>query len=313
MNIGIDLGGTNLVVGLVDKSGKLVDKISKKTRVKDGHIAIIDDMVESIINLKDKNKVNIESIGIGVPGLVDGKSGIVIECVNLNWKDIYLKDIIEERLNIKTFIGNDATVAALAEYVSGSLKDSSTSILVTLGTGIGGGFIIDEKIYLGKKGIASEIGHMVIGENFYDCNCGRNGCFETYCSASAVVKYAKKVIEENTKDDKDEFISKFSSEIEVTSKDVFDYAKNNNKYAILILDRFFKYMAKALVNLVVMIDPEIIAFGGGVSKAGEYMIKKIEEYYEKERIVKKVTPPKFVLAEMGNDAGIIGSAFLGEY
>ncbi|BEP29162.1 ROK family protein [Helicovermis profundi] len=313
MYIGIDLGGTNLVVGLVNDDGEILERITKKTRVKNGATEIIKDMIEAIKEIIDKTHAEIKSIGIGIPGLVDKENGVVSECVNLNWHGIHIKKEIEKELNTSVFIDNDATVASLAEYVKGSLRNTDTSILITLGTGIGGGFIINKKVYSGANGIASEIGHMVLGENFYNCNCGRNGCFETFSSASAIVKYASKLLEENKEKENSELVKFYNSNEEITSKIVFDFAKKNDEYANIIVERFSKYIAKAIVNLMVIIDPEIISFGGGVSHAGEFMLKKIREEFEKERIFKNVVPPKFVLAEMGNDAGIVGAAFLNKY
>ena len=195
MYIGIDLGGTNIVTGLVSKDGVIIDSVSIPTETSVGYKIIVNRINESVKMILTSNKLkssDISSIGIGIPGIADS-NGVILECVNLGWANIDIKSDLENLTGIKVFVGNDATVACIAESHIGSLKNEETAVLLTLGTGVGGGIIIDKKIYVGKHGVASELGHMVVGENFYDCNCGRNGCLETFSSATAVIKYAKKI------------------------------------------------------------------------------------------------------------------------
>ncbi|MGB3366053.1 MAG: ROK family protein, partial [Acidaminobacteraceae bacterium] len=197
----------------------------------------------------------------------------------------------------------------------GSLKNEETAVLLTLGTGVGGGLIIGGKVYSGKNGVASELGHMVVGDNFYDCNCGRNGCLETYSSATGVIKYAIKVVSEADVSKTDskfvlEFVDKTST---IKCKDVFDYAKDGDKLAKSIVDRMVKYLVRGIVNLVVTLDVEKVAIGGGVAAAGLYLIDLIESELEHERIFRNIKAPSVVLATMGNDAGVIGAALIEKF
>ncbi|HBA04440.1 MAG TPA: hypothetical protein DCW51_11130 [Clostridium sp.] len=199
MYIGIDLGGTNVGIGIVDSENKLIFKDSIPTKREIGFNDIIEDIIALIsktINVNNIPKSHIQGIGIGIPGIVDPKSQIIIDCVNLRWNNVDIKSAIEENLSIPVFVGNDATVAGVAELVVGAMKGYDTGVLLTLGTGIGGGIIINGHVYDGFHGIGSEIGHMIVGENYYDCNCGRNGCLETFSSSTAIIKHARKLIEE---------------------------------------------------------------------------------------------------------------------
>lgn len=317
MYIGVDLGGTNIVTGLVSEEGNIINSYSVATEASQGAEAIINKIsnsVNKIITDSKIEKTEINSVGIGIPGIVN-PSGVVLDCVNLGWENIALKDKLENILNIKVFVGNDATVAGIAEAWKGSLKGEDCAALLTLGTGVGGGLIIGGKVYSGNNGIASELGHMVVGDNFYDCNCGRNGCLETYSSATGVIKYAIKVVNEadlNNSDSK--FAIDFKNNVsKITCKDVFDYAKLNDKLAKSVVDRMVKYLVRGIVNLVITIDVEKISIGGGVSSAGLYLIDLIKNELEKERIFRSVDAPRVVLATMGNEAGVVGAALIEKF
>ena len=153
-------------------------------------------LISTIIKTNDISKDEIKGIGIGVPGIVNPQNGVVVNCVNLKWDNVDIKKAIEDKLNIPVSLGNDATVAGVAELVVGAMKGCKTGVLITLGTGIGGGIIINGEVYDGFHGIGSEVGHMIVGENYYNCNCGRNGCLETFSSSTAIINYARKLIEE---------------------------------------------------------------------------------------------------------------------
>ncbi len=314
MYIGVDVGGTNIAIGIVTRDGRILDKKTIATETILGSDIIIENISMAILELLDLNNIKIEdvkSIGLGIPGLINS-DGVILECVNLRWKNVDIKGILENKLAVRVFVQNDATVAAIAEMSIGSLKDENTAALLTLGTGVGGGLIINGRVYFGRNGIASEIGHMVVGENFYDCNCGRNGCLETYSSATGVIKYAVKLIKERDSSALESMLYKdFKEDVSrLTCKDVFDYSKEGDILAKKIVDRMVKYLVKAIVNLIITIEVEKIAIGGGVAAAGMYLLKLIEEELENERIFKQIDPPKLVLANMGNDAGIIGAALI---
>ncbi|MEG3042156.1 MAG: ROK family protein, partial [Clostridium sp.] len=199
MYIGIDLGGTNIGIGIVDSNNDLIYKDEIPTRKEIGYTEIIRNMIGLIyksIDIANIKKNEIKGIGIGIPGIIDPKSGKIIDCVNLKWKNIDIKGEMEDALNIPVFVGNDATVAGVAELAVGAMQGVTSGILLTLGTGVGAGIIINGNVYDGANGIGAEVGHMVVGENYHDCNCGRNGCLETFCSSTAIINYSIKLLEE---------------------------------------------------------------------------------------------------------------------
>lgn len=311
MYIGIDLGGTNIGLGIVDENNNILFKDSMPTRKSLKYNEICDDIIELIKKALDILKLNltvIKGIGIGVPGIVNPTDSMVVECVNLKWKNVHVKKYIEEKLHIPVYIGNDATVAGVAEYTIGAMKGYRSGILLTLGTGIGAGIIIEGKVYDGAHGIGSEIGHVIVGENYFDCNCGRNGCLETFCSSTAIIKYAQKLIEEGN-------LSSMVEEVEgdlnkINGKLIFDAAKKGDKLANDVINRMVKYLAIGIVNTVAILDPEVIVIGGGLSAAGEFLLKPIIKA-AKEKIYFKGAPmAEILLSEIGNDGGIIGAANL---
>lgn len=311
MYIGIDLGGTNVGFGIVDEDNKFLFKDSIPTRKSLNYEEICDDIIELIkkaVKALNKDLNCVKGVGIGVPGIVNPSNGMVIECVNLKWKNIPVRQYLEERLNVPVSIGNDATVAGVAEFTVGAMKGYNSGVLLTLGTGIGAGIIIDGKVYDGAHGIGSEIGHVIVGENFFDCNCGRNGCLETFCSSTAIIKYAQKLIEEGNKTSMEEEIQGDLNKI--NGKLIFDAAKNGDKIANEVVSRMVKYLAIGIVNTVAILDPEVIVIGGGLSAAGEFLLNKIIKE-AKERVYFKGAPiGDIVLSKIGNDGGIIGAANL---
>ena len=314
MYIGIDLGGTKIGAGLIDEEGKLLLEKSIPTGVGRVYTDIVEDIVNICLQLINENNIkknDVKALGIGVPGLGD-KDGNVIYCVNLHWDNIPLGKILEKELGIPVFIGNDATVAALAEYECGAMKHSKCGVLLTLGTGVGGGIVFNGEVYDGCNGVTMEPGHMIVGENFYDCNCGRNGCLETFASSTAIIKYTEKLLTENS----------FNSEIDDTiegdlgklnAKIIFDCAKNGDEIAIKSVERLVKYLTVGIINIINLIDPEVIALGGGVSNAGEYLLNKVKEEVENNKYYKAFRTSKIVLAELGNKAGIIGAAMIAKH
>lgn len=303
MLIGIDLGGTNIAAGLVSNDGELVFKKSIPTNAERPSEELIKDIYMLIDELRNSSDEAVTAVGIGIPGLINKDMSVVLKCANLHWTHVRLMDGLKN-LNLPIVIDNDANVAAYAEYKIGSLKGVSNSLLVTLGTGVGGGIIIDDQEVRGGHGIGTEIGHMMIGDNFYDCNCGSNGCFETFASATAIIKYAEHLIETT------ELPSKLREFDRITAKDVIDLSKVNDVIAIETFERFIKYLARGIVNVMCMLDPERIALGGGVSGAGEYLLERLEKEVDKQYFLSEFSNVELVISELGNDAGIIGAALL---
>lgn len=308
--LGIDLGGTNIKAGLVNHFGEILINDQIPTEVSAG----LDKMLENIITLskrilekgKEQNLV-VQSVGVGVPGPVD-HNGVVIKCVNLAWPVVPIAQILEKALNLPVFAGNDGNIAGIGEYEVGALKGVDVGVVLTLGTGIGGGVIVNGKCQIGSHSIGAEIGHMIVGENFYDCNCGRNGCLETFSSATALVNYVKKQMGEGR-----ETILRDLSKDGLEAIDGFmimNEAKAGDLVSLEAVDRAANYLGIGIINLMSVIDPERVAIGGGISKAGEWFFEKVRESAIKYRYFKDFPIPEIVPARFGNEAGIVGAAML---
>lgn len=309
-SVGVDVGGTGIKIGAVDKNGKIIYRDSCITDVDGGFDKIISDIKNVIENLMLQNNIQkeeIKSIGFGIPGYVDryGRAN----CVNLNWEKVdFIQKLKETFPGIDIFAQNDATVAGLAESRFGSTKEHDTSVVITLGTGVGGAIIINGKPFSGAHGVGSEIGHMMIGEGWYKCNCGNTGCFETYCSATAIIKYAQKIISEGEDSLILDMCNKDISNI--NAKMVFDAYNQNDEVAKKVIARFKNYLAKGIANIVNTIDPGIIAIGGGVSKSEDIILDGLKEMVREHLVYKEEEFADIVIATLGNDAGIIGAAIL---
>ncbi|MGL5329727.1 MAG: ROK family protein [Peptostreptococcaceae bacterium] len=308
-NIGIDVGGTSIKAGLVE-NGEITIRANKEVDITtgiEGIVEIIKNLVLEIVNQRNIKIDDISSIGIGIPGVVNN-SGCVT-CVNLNLKNapVELK-LKEEFPNIKISVENDANVAAFAEYKYGSMKGYDTALMLTLGTGVGAGIIINGKPFSGAHGIGSELGHVILDTNYYDCNCGNNGCFETFCSATAIIKYAQKLISEGNSSI---ILAKANNNIEnIDAKIVFDAYKEEDEVAINVIKRFKEYLIRGIVSIAHFIDPEIISLGGGVSNASEIVLEGLEDELNKRIIYNGNGIAKIVIAQFKNDAGILGASAL---
>ncbi len=262
--VGIDIGGMSIKAGLVD-NGEIIDRLAKETDIQGGLDKLVEDITYLVNELISKNNIiieQIETIGIGFPGVVTNEGAVT--CVNLGLKNALIVPKLKENFkNTTVKVGNDANVAALAEYAYGSMNGYDTGVMITLGTGVGGGIVVNGKLITGANGVGAEIGHMMIASNYYNCNCGNNGCFETFCSATAIIKYTQKLLIEN----KDSIIRNMcKNDIDkVTAKMVFDAYRENDEIAVEVIKRFKKYLAMGLGNIVNFIDPGVISIGGGVS------------------------------------------------
>lgn len=300
---GVDIGGTTCKIGLFETTGVLVDKWEIPTRKENKGENVLPDVADSIekkMAEKGIGKEDLQGIGIGVPGPVTSQ-GIVQCCVNLGWGQVNVADVMEKRMGCKIKVGNDANVAALGEMWQGGGKGHRNVVMVTLGTGVGGGIIIDGKIVAGSHGAGGEIGHMMVDETEEEtCGCGKKGCLEQYASATGIVRLAKKRLAVETRDT----VLKKES---VTAKDVFDAVKAGDAVAVSVAEEFGRYLASGLINLAVIADPAVFVIGGGVSKAGEVLIPFIQKPY-REKAFFSNREIEFKLATLGNDAGICGAA-----
>lgn len=313
MLVGIDLGGTTIKAGLVDQKGRILIQSSIDTMAGRDYRLIIEDMQKQIEKLlKDYGSSidDVESIGIGAPGLMNYKRGYVIYCTNLFWNNVPLGVILQEHFKKPVFIENDATVAGLAESLFGSTRNVANSVFLTIGTGIGSGIIVNHKVYSGSHFAGSEIGHMIIGNNFYKCNCGNNGCLETFASATAMIKYAIYRLEKDKI--KSNILNKAEGKKEnINAKIIFDAAKEGDQLGMETVERMIKYLSIGIINVCNILDPEVIALGGGVSKAGNYLVERLKAEVGKMVFTPGIKYGDIVLAQLGNEAGILGAAFLG--
>ncbi len=316
--LGIDLGGTNIAIGLCDENLNIIDKGSVPTLANRGIDAIMKDMAALAKDILERNGLTVDDVeyaGIATPGTANEETGIVEASYNIYMIDYPIANVLKELLGIKSvYIANDANAAALGEAVCGAAKGTKNSIMVTLGTGVGGGIILDGKIYSGAINCGgAELGHTVIAVDGRPCNCGRRGCWETYSSATAL----KKMTEEKMEELKDKGIDSALFELaekagKVSARTSFDAMRMGDVYGKEIVDTYIKYLAAGITNLVNIFQPEVISIGGGVCNEKEYLTAPVIEIVRREVYAKNTkTKTEIRVALLKNDAGIIGAACLG--
>ena len=300
---GIDLGGTTVKIAYFDQTGTMLDKWEIPTITAEGGSRILPDIAASVREYLDSHCIAKESIlglGIGVPGPVNAK-GVVNKCVNLGWGVFNIAESLSQLTGFPVKAGNDANVAALGEFWKGGGKGCDNMVFVTLGTGVGGGIVVEGRLLHGAHGSGAEIGHLVLEPNETEqCNCGKFGCAEQYCSATGIVRLAKRYLAAHPQE------STLAGLENLTCKDVFDAAKAGDEAALAIVDQFSRYAGQFLGNVCSTVDPEIVVIGGGVSKAGQMLIDGIEPYFHK-YVFHAASGASFTLASLGNDAGAYGA------
>ena len=301
---GVDIGGTTVKMGLFTVDGKVTDKWEIPTRKEENGKYILEDIAKSVKERMQRDTLTLEDIaglGIGVPGPVK-EDGTVLKCANLGWGVFNVADTVRELTGIENVkVGNDANVAALGEMWKGGGKGYNNLVMVTLGTGVGGGVILGGKILTGSNGAGGEIGHIRVNYEEKDvCGCGKTGCLEQYASATGVVRLAKKALEKKEK--KTTLVAD-----DLSAKAVFDAAKAGDELAMDIVEKFGFYLGMALAHISQVIDPEVFVIGGGVARAGQIIIDEVSKNYE-ENVMFALKNKAFKMAELGNDAGIYGSA-----
>ncbi|MBE7000719.1 MAG: ROK family glucokinase [Clostridia bacterium] len=310
--IGIDLGGTNIAVGLVNEEMKLVATKSTPTLTNRDINDIIKDMAETTLALiaeQGLTEADVAAIGIGSPGTVDGKNGVIIYSCNIPFNHTNIREAFKAYTSIPVYCGNDADVAALGEAYAGAAAGCDHAIMITLGTGVGGGVIINKHIVAGFNGAGGELGHMVIEKDGAQCNCGRKGCWEAYSSATGLIRMTKEAMEKN----KDSLMWKLAPTLdEVDGKTSFDAMKQGDEAAKQVVDTYCDYLACGLLNIINIFQPEVLCLGGGVAKQGQFLIDMLMPRIEKERYSKDIPQTTIKPAILGNDAGIIGAAMLGK-
>jgi len=309
--IGIDLGGSHIACGVVDEDGEILAKAETSTLVGRPFENIVYDMGRCALTAVEKSGVHmdeISTVGIGIPGIANNATGDVIFCTNLFWTDEPLRRELQKQINKPVWIENDATVAGFAENAIGISKGCKSSVFITLGTGVGAGIIIDGKPWIGFHGVASEIGHITMVIDGEPCTCGKDGCLERYCSATALIRMGKEMCMAHPNCD---IMQRIDGNLELlNAKIIIDSAKDGDSHSLMLFNRYTKYLALACNTIISFLDPEMIVLGGGVSHAGDFLLKSITEKLPHYLMFKTMPYATIRLATLGNEAGIIGSALL---
>ena len=311
--IGIDLGGTNISAGVVNEKYEIISKSSTKTNCPRPAEAIAEDMAKTAIDAINKAELSVEQIewiGIGTPGIADNANGTIIYSNNLEFHNVPMAKYIKKYIDKPVYIENDANAAAYGEFVAGAAKNSVNAVCITLGTGVGGGIIIDGKIYSGSNMAGAELGHTVINCDGPQCTCGRKGCFEVYSSATGLIRMTKEAMEKN----KNSIMWQISSERnnKVTAKTSFDAMRAGDKSAAEVVDKYIKYLATGITNIINTFQPDVFCIGGGVCNEGDPLLLPVKEIVKREVYTRSLDKnTDIVIAKLGNDGGIIGAAFLG--
>ena len=308
--LGIDLGGTNVAAAVVDREGTLLGNVSRPTP-RTGAEAVADQMAAAARAAAEKAGVpleQVESVGIGSPGTIEPEQGLIRFWSNLNFVDVPLGGLMEARLHKKIYLENDANAAALGEYAAGAGKGSQSMVAITLGTGVGGGAVLNGKLYTGFNYAGMEVGHFVIEYGGRLCTCGRKGCFEAYCSATALIKRTREVMEEHP----DSLLWQLAGSLEgVDGRTPFDAAAQGDAAAGKVIDEYVNYLGCGVASLVNIFQPEVFCIGGGPSAQGETLMAPVRYILNREDYARNsVRRTRLVRAALGNDAGIIGAALL---
>ncbi len=300
--IGIDIGGTNIKTGVIDENGAIISEHSIPTGAHRQQEEVLNDIILSVkasIHGANVNPEDIAGAGMGTPGMIDIEKGIVIYNNNLGWRNFAVSSEMSKALGMKVRLENDADAAALGEVIAGSAKGAKSAMIITLGTGVGSGYVVNGKIVQG-----CEFGHMVIDYGGRECTCGRKGCFESYCSATGLINMTKELISKNP----DSILSLTAKkEGTVSGRTVFDAAVKGDSEASELIDKYISYLACGLVNIVNGLQPEVISLGGGIAKQGERLLTPLRKKVHTE-IYEGIKFPKIVTCTLGYKAGLIGAA-----
>ena len=311
VRIGIDVGGTGIQVGVVNNDFQIIREESIPTRKDLPFEEQVREIAACVISAAESSGhtvSDIESVGIGIPGIASAKTGEVIKCTNMGWNHVPFRDVFCRYLDKPVYIDNDANVAALAESVAGVSAGSSSSVFITIGTGIGSGIIINGKIWSGAHHIGGELGHVIFDLDGVPCTCGNHGCLERYCSATALIRMAREAVRQHPETLMLRSVDNDPSRIE--ARTVIDAARADDPLAVSVYGHYIDCLAQAVASVVNLIDPEIIVLGGGVSKAGSFLLDPLTREYPKYVLFNDQPLPPVKLAVLGSEAGIVGAAML---
>ncbi len=311
--IGVDLGGTGIKAGVVSEQGHILSKGSTPTMIERPYQDIIADIAELCKKVTADAGAQMEDIaciGVGVPGICDPKTGVIPFCTNLGWHEVPFVLEMQKHINLPVYVDNDATVAGYAESIAGVSAGTSSSVFITLGTGVGGGIIINGKPFSGAHGCGSEIGHMILKMDGEMCSCGNEGCFERYASATAIIREARRAAQDIPTC---AIMTACGGDLDkINAKIVIHCAKAGDRTAQAVFSDYVKGLAHGIVSIINCLDPEVIVLGGGVSMAGEFLLDAVREAVEPLIFYKTMPHARIELARLGADAGIIGAALLGK-
>lgn len=306
---GIDLGGTFIKCGIVSDGGDLVIKDKIPTGAKRPYAKIAEDMAKLVRALEKRAGVKVAAVGIGSPGTIDSSDGVVVYSNNIKWENVPFAGELERRLGAPVYMTNDANAAALGESYAGAGKNFESSIFLTLGTGVGGGIVLDGKLYEGGRSAGAELGHMLVKMNGLRCTCGRRGCLEAYASATALIRQTKSAMK---RDENSVMWRICGGQLKnVDGKTAFDGMRSGDKTAEKVVDGYISYLAEGVINLCNIFRPSAILLGGGICAEGDYLLKPL-----KEKVARGVfggtdyAPVEILIASLGNDAGVFGAARL---
>jgi glucokinase len=311
--IGIDLGGTNIKAGVVNENYEIISKATTKTLLPRPAEEICADMAKVSLEAVEQAGLtldDIESVGIGTPGTANSATGIIEYSNNLGFLNLPVVEIMQKHINKPVYVENDANAAAYGEYVAGAAKGANDAVCITLGTGVGGGIIINGKIYSGFNFAGAEIGHTVVDPNGPECTCGRKGCFEVFSSATGLVRMTKEAMLE----DKSSIMWQMNEEDgKISARTAFNAMRAGDRAGKAVVDKYIRYLACGITNTINIFQPDILCIGGGVCNEGDPLLLPLKELVAKEVYTKNSAKnTEIVIAKLGNDAGIIGAAFLGQ-
>ena len=309
--IGIDVGGTNLVAGLVDEQGAILKKASRPVDRAMSDVELCGELAalaEEARMAGGVSRKEIQAVGVGIPGLVDNKEGVVVMTANMPFRNTPLRELFQQQWDVPVYLGNDANCAALGEYWAGSAKGCSPTVMVTLGTGIGGGMVVDGKLFTGFANSGMEVGHMITRPGGLACGCGNRGCWEQYGSASGLIRMTREAMQQNP----DSLLWQLCGGdlSKVQGRTPFQGAEEGDETALAVLEEYRQELALGLINLINTLQPEVICMGGGVSNASDELLLTPLTELVKKGSYDKTMPTRLVRASLGNDAGVVGAALL---
>ncbi|MDL2288491.1 ROK family protein [Oscillospiraceae bacterium OttesenSCG-928-F05] len=309
--LGVDLGGSKIAAGVIDADYTIIGRAEAPTMPEKGFSAVADaiaGVAEMAVVNAGLDPRNFRTMGVGSPGVIDPENGVVVSAANLKWDNVPLAATLSERTGMRVTVGNDANCAALGEVLAGSAAGKSSALMITLGTGIGGGLVLDRKIYAGFNGAAGEVGHVIISVDGRLCGCGRKGCWESYASVTGLLRTTREVMEKYPESILWNMVSGDLSKLNGLTP--FDAMRANDPAAREIVSLYIKHLAAGLIGLISILQPEMVCIGGGISNEREYLLDPLQRLVDEANFMPSVPQPVITRALLGNDAGIIGAAAL---